>query len=99
MRARLTFGPLVGERCADSWSGLLVGNVKPADKVDPLEGRGNAGWAGEAITAKGMGRRAVAPDATRCCWPTVRVLAGNLDELAGCRVVVTEGLIRIRWPE
>jgi hypothetical protein len=23
----------------------------------------------------------------------------NLDELAGCRVVVTEGLIRIRWPE
>lgn len=23
----------------------------------------------------------------------------NLDELAGCRVVVTESLIRIRWPE
>lgn len=23
----------------------------------------------------------------------------NLDELAGCRVVVTESLIRIRWPD
>ncbi len=23
----------------------------------------------------------------------------NLDELAGCVVVVTEGLVRIRWPE